>query len=101
MLEEESSVRHEYLDGEILLVEVTSNSSEDYDRGDKLRHYQRIASAKEILIISHRERRISLHRRVDDAWIALEARAGESHALESIGGTLHVDELYSAGLEDS
>jgi Uma2 family endonuclease len=85
----------------LILVEVTSNSSEDYDRGDKLRHYQAIPSAKEILIVSHREPRIALHRRGEGGWTSFEAVAGESVPLESIGGTVRVDDVYAGGLEDA
>lgn len=85
----------------LILVEVTSNSSEDYDRGDKLRHYQAIPSAKEILIVSHREPRIALHRRGESGWTSFEAVAGESLSLESIGGTVRVDDVYAGGLEDA
>jgi len=86
----------------LLLIEVTSNSSEDYDRGEKLRHYQAIASAREILILSHREPRVTLHRRAEEGeWTSLEAAQGESIALQSIGGLVQVDDLYRDGLEDS
>jgi Uma2 family endonuclease len=40
----------------VLLVEVTSPSTEDYDRGEKLRHYKRLASVREVLLVSHRDR---------------------------------------------
>ena len=85
----------------LVLIEVTSNSSEDYDRGEKLRHYQAIPTAREILILSHREPRISVHRRGEDGWTSFEAGAGESVTLESIGGVVRVDEVYREGLEDA
>lgn len=85
----------------LVLVEVTSNSSEDYDRGEKLRQYQSLPSAREILIVSHREPRITLHRRDERGWTASEAGAGESVSLESIGGVLRVDDVYRDGLEDA
>ena len=85
----------------ILLIEVTSNSSEDYDRGEKLRHYQAIATVKEIAIVSHREPKITLHRRGENGWTSVETRAGESLTLESIGGTVRVDDVYREGLEDA
>lgn len=37
-----------------LLVEVTSPSTEDYDRGEKLRHYKHLGSLKAVLFVSHR-----------------------------------------------
>jgi Uma2 family endonuclease len=85
----------------VLLFEVTSNSSEDYDRGEKLRQYQTLATAREILIVSHRERRISLHKRDERGWISSDATAGESLTLVSIGGVMHVDDVYREGLEDA
>jgi Uma2 family endonuclease len=85
----------------VVLLEVTSNSSEDYDRGEKLRQYQAIPTVKEILIVSHREPRISLHRRDERGWTSVEVVAGESLSLESIGGVIRVDDVYREGLEDA
>jgi len=85
----------------VVLIEVTSNSSEEYDRGEKLRHYQAIPTAKEIVILSHREPRISLHRRDERGWTAVDAAAGESIALESIGAMVRIDDVYRDGLEDA
>jgi Uma2 family endonuclease len=85
----------------VLLVEVTSNSTEEYDRGEKLRHYRDLPSVCEVLIVSHREPRVSLHRREPGGWRTLEARRGEVLELTSIGAELAVDELYREGLEDA
>jgi Uma2 family endonuclease len=84
-----------------ILVEVTSNSSEEYDRGDKLRHYQSIPAAREIVIVSHREPRITLYRREERGWTSSEAVAGEVVPLQSIGGAMRVDDVYREGLEDA
>ncbi len=79
----------------LVLFEVTGDNSDEYDRGEKLRHYQTLPALKEILIVSHRERRVSVHRRVDEhRWTSVEAVAGESVNLESIGGAFQVDDLY-------
>jgi hypothetical protein len=45
----------------VILVEVTSDSSEDYDIGEKLEAYRTIPSLRECIIVSHRERRITVH----------------------------------------
>ena len=85
-----------------VVVEVTSNSTEAYDRGEKLRHYRAIGTAREIVIVSHREPRITLHRRGDgDTWSSAEALAGGSLTLDSIAAVLHVDDVYRDGLEDA
>jgi Uma2 family endonuclease len=85
----------------VLLAEVTSDSTEDYDRGEKLRHYKDLSSVREVLIVSHRGPRISLHRRHDDGWTSLDAGPGETVALSSIAGRVAVDDLYRDGLEDA
>jgi Uma2 family endonuclease len=84
-----------------LLVEVTSKSTEDYDRGEKLRQYQLLPSVRDILIVSHREAQIALHRRVGDEWQVVEARQGDLIRLESVAAVLAVDEVYRDGLEDA
>jgi Uma2 family endonuclease len=84
-----------------LLVEVTSPSTEDYDRGEKLRHYKSISSVREIVIVSHREARMTVHRKdADDRWSIVEARSGNSVELASLGSTLSVDNVYASDLED-
>lgn len=42
----------------MILLEVTSKSSEEYDTGEKLGYYKTIPSLREVIIVSHRERRI-------------------------------------------
>src|SRR5436190_2579280 len=52
-----------------ILVEVTSDSSEDYDSGPKLEYYRTIPTLREYVIVSHRERRITLHARAaEHGW---------------------------------
>lgn len=85
----------------VLLVEVTSPSTEEYDRGEKLRNYQELPNLREVLIVSHREPWLTLVRRGDDGrWIASEGRPGQSIQLTSIGGKVAIDDLYRDGLED-
>ena len=84
----------------IALVEVTSKSTEDYDRGDKFElHYRRVPTLQEYVLVSHRERTIEIRRRTpDDEWIRSIAGSGESVCLESLSATLDVDALYDAAL---
>jgi len=85
----------------LILVEVTSDATEKYDRGKKLEHYRAIPSLNEIVIVSHRERRVTLCRRDDDQrWTSSEAVAGESLQLLSIGAVLQVNEIYRNILKD-
>lgn len=80
-----------------VLLEVTSDSSEEYDTGDKLEHYRTIPSLRAYIIVSHRERRITVHSRGDDgAWTARVAIPGGRVAIANLGVSLVVDEIYRA-----
>lgn len=78
-----------------VLVEVLSESTADYDRGEKLDHYRKIDTAREIVLVSHREPLVEVWRR-DDAgtWSTQTARAGDRVSLRSIACDLAVDDLY-------
>lgn len=76
----------------VVLVEVTSTSTEGYDRGEKLEHYKQIPSLREVVIVSHTERRLDRWRREDDGRWTLESTTGEAKArLHSVGGELGLD----------
>ena len=86
----------------VLVVEVTSSSTEDYDHGEKLTHYQRLPTVSEVLLVSHRRPALVLHRRgMDDRWSSIETVAGQTLDLASVGARLSVDEVYRDGLEDA
>jgi len=79
-----------------VLVEVTSPSSETYDRGAKYTCYQQIPSLCEYVIVSQREHAVDVFRRGDDGTWSLEQRgeAGDAVALTSIGCTIDVGALF-------
>lgn len=86
----------------VVLVEVTSPSTEGFDRGDKLTAYKQLPTLREVLIASHHEPRLTLYRlRADGSWAEHDAQAGESLDLVSLGVTLAVDDVYAGGLEDA
>jgi len=79
----------------MILVEVTSDSSEDYDTGPKLEYYRTIPSLREYVIVSHRERRITVHSRATGgAWETRVATKDGEVDVASLGVKLSVNELY-------
>jgi len=48
-----------------LIVEVTSKSTEDYDRGEKLNHYRQCQTLQAIVFVSHRRAQVTLVERTD------------------------------------
>jgi len=81
----------------IVLLEVTSDSSEEYDTGTKLELYRTIPSLRDCIVVSHRERRITVHRRGEDgAWSTHAAINGGRVSVGTLGCDLVVDEVYRA-----
>jgi Uma2 family endonuclease len=79
----------------IVLLEVTNDYSEEYDTGKKFGYYRTIPTLCDYIIVSHRERRITVHSRgADGAWQAHVATAGQQAEVSSLGATLVVDEIY-------
>jgi Uma2 family endonuclease len=78
-----------------VLLEVTSDSSEHYDTTFKLESYRTIPTLGDYIIVSHRERRITVHsRRTDGEWTASIGAGGARVAVSSAGAELVVDEIY-------
>jgi Uma2 family endonuclease len=77
-----------------LIVEVLSEGTEDYDRGEKLLHYRQVPSL-ECVLVSHRARHIeSWRREADGRWTRHEAHAGEALRIVEPACELLVDEVY-------
>ena len=85
-----------------VLVEVLSDSTEEYDRGEKFAHYQRIPSLAEYVLVSQHEPCIEVFRRTASGkWeLAQKALAGQTVVLKIIECVLSVDEVYTDPLRE-
>jgi Uma2 family endonuclease len=85
----------EALTNPTILVEVLSESTESYDRGEKFAHYMRLASLREYVLVSQGEQRVEVFRRPKrrGRWEHELARAGETITLG--GEEVAVDEIYA------
>jgi Uma2 family endonuclease len=78
-----------------ILLEVTSDSSEEYDTTTKLESYRTIPTLRDYLIVSHRERRITLHSRANDgSWTTRVAISASKLVISSLDFELLVDDVY-------
>ena len=60
------------------------------------RAFENGSPGKHVLIVSHREPWLTLHRRTPEgSWSIIEARNGGGVKLESVSATLNVDEVYT------
>jgi Uma2 family endonuclease len=81
----------------IVIIEVLSESTEAYDRGEKREHYQQIASLREYVLVAQDRREIEVHARpAGGIWQRSVYQAGQIVDLPSIGIQFTVDELYNA-----
>ena len=74
---------------------MLSPSTENYDRGEKLSHYQTIPSLEEVVLVAHDRPEIEVVRReADGTWSRHIAATGQSARLTSIACDLSVAEVY-------
>lgn len=78
-----------------VVVEVLSDSTEDYDRKEKAQHYRQIASLRVCMLVSQRQPHIEVWRRgPDGGWSCVEYRSGETVELDAVEVSFAVDEVY-------
>jgi len=79
-----------------LLVEVLSPSTEEYDRGTKVKLYRAIPSLRECLLVSQDAPEVELYRlEMEDVWKIVVAKGpNASVELKSIDYTLRLWDLY-------
>lgn len=77
-----------------VVIEILSPSTAQYDRGEKLRQYQQIASLSHIVLVAHDEKRVDVWSRGDDGWKVATVSGGERAMLGGIGCALQVDDIY-------
>jgi Uma2 family endonuclease len=84
-----------------VLVEVTSDSTEEYDRGEKLAHYKQIPALEAVVVVAHREVLVEVWSRVPGTsqWERKAARSGELAEVGCLSCPLDVDAIYAAAEE--
>lgn len=80
----------------IVLMEVLSESTADYDRGTKFKHYRQIPSLREYVLVDQTAAQIEHFVRDDNGKWALTEITGteKSLSLDSIGCQIPLSEVY-------
>jgi Uma2 family endonuclease len=80
----------------LVVIEVLSDSTEAYDRGEKFRLYQSIPSLREYVLVSQRSRRLEIFRKQPDGSWRYESSpfAPPPLQIEAIECTLAPDDVY-------
>lgn len=81
----------------VLIVEVLSPSTEDWDRGGKFAHYRTLPSLRDYLLVAQNPTHVELFSRpADGRWILWESDDPAAEiALDSLGLKLPVASLYA------
>lgn len=79
-----------------LIIEVLSQSTEAFDRGDKFNDYQTLESLQEYVLVNSKNQRVEAFRRnVDGLWLfQTYASSGKTFELQSINLTASFLDLY-------
>jgi Uma2 family endonuclease len=79
-----------------LIVEVLSESTEAYDRGDKFDHYRRLESLQEYVMIAQNKARVEDYVRQGDQWLLTSIGDPDGTVrLASVGCELPLREIYA------
>lgn len=79
----------------VLLVEVLSDSTRDYDRGEKLERYRSIPSLQHVLLVEQRSVDVELWSRTAEGWRrAVYVAPDAAVPLPALGIDLPIADLY-------
>ena len=85
----------------VLIVEVLSEGTENFDRGEKFEGYRGVLSLRHYLMVSSRRVLVEHYARTEsDAWLLRTYAAGETLSVQGPDVSLAVDELYRMALHD-
>ena len=78
-----------------LIVEVLSEGTKNFDRGEKFMRYRLLESLRDYVLIAQDETHVEHFRRQDELWVLGETRDPDDRlALESIGCELPLADVY-------
>jgi Uma2 family endonuclease len=85
-----------FIDDPVVVVEVLSPSTMDYDRGPKLKFYKTLKTLQHIVIVYQDQRRIEHYRRGKKSWTVDDALIKPEDVLDlsAVAFTMTVDEAY-------
>lgn len=85
----------------VLLLEVLSRSTAEYDAGEKFEHYKTLPSLRQYVLVSYPEHSLRVWTRDESGeWRSIDVREGEVAEL-LVDAKLDVRELYEAAAEPS
>lgn len=85
----------QYITYPCLIVEVLSESTEAYDRGNKFFRYRKNPQLQDYVLVSSQEIAIDLYRKSSDGrWEIINYRAGDIVELQSVNLSFPIEQVY-------
>lgn len=79
----------------VVIIEVLSSSTENYDRGAKFHAYRSISTLKEYILVDQYQASVELFSRRGDLWKILRTEGRDQELeLTSLGITIKLKEIY-------
>jgi Uma2 family endonuclease len=80
----------------LVIIEILSDSTEGYDRGDKFFHYRQIDSFIEYILVSQKSTHVEKYvRQADNTWLYSEFKSiNDKLTLSSINCTISLTDIY-------
>jgi Uma2 family endonuclease len=79
-----------------VLIEVLSDSTEKYDRGQKFSFYREIPSLKEYILVSSKTVKIEKFKRLEDGnYLYIESNEHQPFPIDSIKMNLNLEDVYN------
>ncbi|TAN52043.1 MAG: Uma2 family endonuclease [Methylococcaceae bacterium] len=86
---------HDTLLNPMVIIEVLSPSTEQYDRGEKFAHYRRLPSLQEYVLVTQEHMRVEHYLRDGERWILTEWNGADAVLnLTTIDCRLSLREIY-------
>jgi len=85
----------QFLSQPTLIIEVLSDSTVAFDRGDKFAAYRKLESLKEYVIVDIAPRRVECYRRTpENDWLMHEYLADDVCEFQSLGVSVPMAEIF-------
>lgn len=79
----------------VVIVEVLSDSTEIYDRGDKAFRHRQCPSLREYIMVSQKDRRVEIQRREPNGtWVIQTIEGAGPFSIPSLAFSLSLEDIY-------
>ena len=90
----QNEIEH-YMTNPVIIVEVISDSTEAYDRGDKFAYYRKIPTLKEYVLINQKTAKVEVSKKVSDLWLTrYSSGLDKKLKIESLDVEIDLSEIY-------